>query len=59
MLPPGDEDALIRVLEKALSDPARLRRMGVESYRIVAEEINLENMVQVFVRAVELVKGKE
>jgi glycosyltransferase involved in cell wall biosynthesis len=58
MLPPGDEDALVRVLEQALSNPARLRRMGAESYRIVAEEINLENMVQVFVRAVELVKGK-
>jgi hypothetical protein len=25
--------------------------MGAESYRIVAEEYNLENMVQVFVKA--------
>ncbi len=58
LLPPGDDEALIRVLKEALSDPARLRRMGRGSYRIVAEEINLENMVQVFVRAVELVKGK-
>lgn len=59
LLPPGDDEALKRVLEHALSDPARLRRMGKESYRIVAEEVNLENMVRVFVRAVEMVKGKE
>jgi len=39
---------LIQALEQALSDPVRLRAMGVESYRIVAEEINLEKMVGVF-----------
>jgi glycosyltransferase involved in cell wall biosynthesis len=45
--------ALAQGLETALSDPARLRLMGKESYRIVVEEINLENMVQVFNRAVQ------
>jgi hypothetical protein len=31
--------------------------MGAESYRIVAEEINLEKMVGVFVEAVKRVKA--
>jgi glycosyltransferase involved in cell wall biosynthesis len=48
---PDDDRALAATLLEALSDPARLRRMGQESYRIVAEEINLQNMVNSFVRA--------
>ena len=36
LLPAGDDDALVRQLSAALSDPARLRRMGLASYRIVA-----------------------
>ena len=32
--------------------PVRLRKMGLESYRITAEEINLEQMAASFVRAV-------
>ncbi len=54
-LPPGDLDGLVHTLTEALSDPARLRRMGAASYRIVTEEINLEAMVDVFARAVEYV----
>ncbi len=54
-LPPGDLGALAAALADALSDPARLRRMGAASYRIVAEEINLEAMVDVFARAVNCV----
>lgn len=50
-IPADDDQALAACLREALSDPARLRRMGAESYRIVAQEINLENMVSVFVRA--------
>jgi glycosyltransferase involved in cell wall biosynthesis len=51
-LPGGDPDALRTTLQRALSDIPLLRRMGQASYRIVADEINLENMVQVFDRAV-------
>jgi glycosyltransferase involved in cell wall biosynthesis len=51
-LPRGDLDALRSALQQALGDIPLLRRMGQVSYRIVAEEINLENMVQVFDRAV-------
>ncbi|MGD8406416.1 MAG: glycosyltransferase family 4 protein [Anaerolineales bacterium] len=54
-IPPGDDDALISTMREALSDISRLRKMGAESYRIVSEEINLEKMVEVFVRALNLV----
>ncbi len=50
-IPPGNEAALTATLRDALSDLARLRRMGTESYRIVRDEINLECMVDVFVKA--------
>ncbi len=48
----SDAVRLADVLREALADVSRLRRMGAESYRIVAEEINLERMVDVFVGAV-------
>jgi len=48
---PNNDRALEQALRVALSDVERLRKMGAESYRIVAEEYNLENMVQVFVKA--------
>jgi glycosyltransferase involved in cell wall biosynthesis len=50
-LPDGDLGALSDVIGQALQDPARLRRMGAASFRIVADEINLDNMVKVFVQA--------
>jgi len=48
---PEDETALKSTLRDALSDVSRLRRMGEESFRIVSQEINLERMVEAFVRA--------
>jgi glycosyltransferase involved in cell wall biosynthesis len=53
---PDDPQALEKALLLALSDPARLRRMGREAYRVVAEEVNVEAMVSVFVEA--LLKAK-
>ncbi len=50
-IPPDDFDALVSTMKDALSDEARLRTMGAESYRIVREEINLEKMVDAFVTA--------
>ena len=47
--------ALAAILDEALSDVPRLRRMGEESYRIVTEEINVEKMVAVFMDALERV----
>ena len=52
LVPSDDLDALKTTLRDALSDPARLRRMGAESYRITSEEINLEEMVSAFIRAI-------
>lgn len=48
LLPAQDDAALAHALADALADPARLRRMGQAAYRVVAEEINLENMVETF-----------
>ena len=47
-IPPDDYDTLVSTMKDALSDVARLRRMGAESYRIVKEEINIDKMVDVF-----------
>jgi len=48
---PEDYDALVSTIKNALSDIARLRRMGKESYRIVREEINIQKMVDSFITA--------
>jgi glycosyltransferase involved in cell wall biosynthesis len=50
-IPPDSVHYLIQVMKDALSDVARLRRMGEESYRIVKEEINTQKMVETFVQA--------
>ncbi len=54
---PDDLQALKDALVLALSDPARLRRMGQEAYRVVAEEVNIEAMVRVFLDALRVVNG--
>lgn len=51
-IPPDNLVELTAALREALSDPLRLRCMGAESYRIVAEEINVEAMAACFVEAV-------
>ena len=50
-IPPDNIPALRSTLEKALSNTQKLRKMGAESYRIVAEEINLDQMISVFIKA--------
>jgi glycosyltransferase involved in cell wall biosynthesis len=54
-VPPGDQTAFKNTLQGALSDVNRLRKMGAEAYRIVAEEINLETMVRSFIEALNTV----
>ncbi len=49
-VPPEDLTALTSYLRESLADAGRLRRMGAESYRIVAEEINIGKMADVFVQ---------
>jgi glycosyltransferase involved in cell wall biosynthesis len=57
-IPPGDFGALLATMRNALSDAARLRRMGAESFRIVREEINIETMAGTFVTALNTLTGK-
>ena len=57
-IPPADLDVLISTLKEALSDMPRLRKMGEESYRIVKDEINIEKMVEAFIKALNLTTGK-
>jgi len=51
VLPPDDLAALTETISSALADPLKLRRIGQESYRIVFEEVNLENMTSAFLEA--------
>jgi glycosyltransferase involved in cell wall biosynthesis len=51
-IPPDNLQALIDALSMALSDLTRLRQMGLASHRIVAEEINIDRMVEVFLQAI-------
>jgi glycosyltransferase involved in cell wall biosynthesis len=53
-----DVDALADCIEQAISDPEQLRRKGDESFRIVKEEINLDLMVDRFVRAANVFSGQ-
>jgi glycosyltransferase involved in cell wall biosynthesis len=57
-IPPDDFDALVSTMKDALSDVARLRKMGAESYQIVKEEINIEKMVETFVTALNMLTRK-
>jgi glycosyltransferase involved in cell wall biosynthesis len=57
-IPPDNFEALVATMKDALSDVARLRRMGNESYRIVKEEINIEKMAETFVTALNQLCGK-
>jgi glycosyltransferase involved in cell wall biosynthesis len=50
-IPPRDFEALVAAIQNALSDAARLRRMGAEAYRTVKESINIERMAETFVTA--------
>ncbi|MBE0671115.1 MAG: glycosyltransferase family 4 protein [Anaerolineales bacterium] len=48
---PENYGALLAAMKNALSDIARLREMGKESFRIVSEEINIQKMADIFVEA--------
>ncbi|MPM41455.1 D-inositol-3-phosphate glycosyltransferase [bioreactor metagenome] len=46
---------LAAALERALLDLPCLRQMGLVSYRVVAEEVNIEKMVESFTKAIQSV----
>ena len=56
LMTPGDVDSLRSCLDDAFSDCARLRRFGLEGYRIVDEELNLERMIDEFVIALRSIR---
>jgi len=58
LVPPGELAALSGALQTALSDAAQLRRMGEAAFHITRDEINIENMVEVFVAALKHVSGE-
>jgi glycosyltransferase involved in cell wall biosynthesis len=55
LLQDASDEALCTTLANALKDAANLRQMGRESYRIVGEEVNTDEMVKAFGQAVERV----
>lgn len=58
LIRPDDQGALEAALKEALADPQWLRQMGAESYRIAAEEINLDVMAAEFLQAVNTVRER-
>jgi glycosyltransferase involved in cell wall biosynthesis len=50
-IPANDLEKLVATLQGALSNPGRLIQMGAESYRVVTEEINIQKMMEAFMRA--------
>jgi len=48
---PENYAALVATMKNALSDRARLQKMGAESHRIVSAEINIQKMAETFVVA--------
>jgi glycosyltransferase involved in cell wall biosynthesis len=55
---PENYGALVSTMKNALSDRARLREMGRESFRIVSEEINIQKMTDLFVKALNATKNR-
>ncbi len=55
VLPAANLETLTAALTSVLSDVARLRQMGLASYRIVSEEVNLEAMRDSFAKAIKSV----
>jgi glycosyltransferase involved in cell wall biosynthesis len=59
LVEPGSLESLKACLMQALQNPIELRKKGLESFRIVRDEINLERMADGFVEAVEYVSRGE
>jgi glycosyltransferase involved in cell wall biosynthesis len=52
LLPTEEAFQLKDIILEALTDIPRLRQMGIQSYRIVREEVNIEKMIDVFTCAI-------
>ncbi len=61
MVTPGDDQQLYQTIHTALHSPELLLSMGLAGYEIVKNEVNIENMVSVFIKACKdvLIKGSK
>lgn len=57
LVEPGNLEALTRALAEAMSRRADLPKMGIESYRMVKEHINIDAMAATFVEVLRTVTG--
>jgi glycosyltransferase involved in cell wall biosynthesis len=48
----GDAEELSKAIEELLKDPERMRKMGLESKRIVENDFSFDKMVEGFVKAI-------
>jgi glycosyltransferase involved in cell wall biosynthesis len=51
IIPSDDQERLLATLRIALSNPRKLREMGECSFRIVQDQVNIEQMVYIFIEA--------
>ena len=51
LLPPGDGKRLSAILQEAADRPSILRKMGSESWKIVRNRVNLDIMLEAFLKA--------
>ncbi|MBN2555539.1 MAG: glycosyltransferase family 4 protein [Anaerolineales bacterium] len=58
LIPPGNLDALSRILAEALSDKERLVAMGSHSRQLALERFNIESMADTFIEAMNTVVGE-
>jgi glycosyltransferase involved in cell wall biosynthesis len=58
LVPPSDLDALTETMREAIVDPRRLQNMGARSHQLVAERYNIDTMVEVFIRGLNLCAKK-
>lgn len=54
----GNEESLFETLFEALSDPLRLRQMGLASYHRVKNTVNVDRMADVFIEALNYARNK-
>lgn len=61
MVKPGDDQQLFQTIQTALNSPELLHSMGLAGFEIVKDKVNIENMVDVFVKACKdvLIKGSK
>jgi glycosyltransferase involved in cell wall biosynthesis len=58
ILKDDNPETLSAMIQQALDDIPRLRKMGASSYQIVSQDVNLERMVEVFVDTINSVLEK-